>query len=158
MNKLFFFFGIWALLFTGSVSAQSKSDTLKYCIKEGIGVGGYDPVNYFESQTATLGKIEYELTFENIKYRFISEGNKKKFEKAPVKYLPQFGGWCSMTLAMGRATTPKYDNFAIISGKLYLFERTVSVNGKELWLKSPEANEKVAKKNYKSYAASGQIK
>jgi hypothetical protein len=62
-----------------------------------------------------------------------------------------------MTLAMGRATTPKYDNFYIQDGKLWLFERTLSVNGQELWLRDPKANEKVANKNYTSYKRKGKI-
>ena len=59
-----------------------------------------------------------------------------------------------MTLAMGRATTPKYDNFLIKDGRLFLFERTLSVNGKELWLMDPKGNEKLARVTYKKHIAS----
>ncbi len=148
----------FALTLTQVAYAQ-PADTLKYCVAVGnIGVGGYDPVSYFQGQKPLAGKEIFSTVFEGVTYQFDSESNLKNFISNPAKYLPQFGGWCSMTLAMGRATTPKYDNFVVLKGKLYLFERTLSVNGRELWLKDPKANEKIASANYKSYRTTGKIK
>ena len=57
-----------------------------------------------------------------------------------------------MTLAMGRATSPEYTNFYVDEkGKLFLFERTLSVNGKELWLQNINGNKKDASKNYNKH-------
>lgn len=141
------------------VAYSQQADTLKYCVAQGnIGVGGYDPVGYFQGPKPLAGKASISTTFEGVTYLFDSESNLKKFTANPGKYLPQFGGWCSMTLAMGRATTPKYDNFVVLKDKLYLFERTVSVNGRELWLMDPKANEKIASVNYTSYRTTGKIK
>jgi YHS domain-containing protein len=131
-----------------AVDAQSP-DTVRYCITgEAVGVGGNDPVSYFTEGKAVLGKAEHRSEHEGVTYFFVNEKNKKMFLSSPEKYLPQFGGWCSMTLAMGRLTKPKYDNFLVANGKLYLFERTLSVNGKELWLLDPKKNEKLAKAAY----------
>jgi YHS domain-containing protein len=150
------------LLLAGSfvLNAQNTApDTLKYCVVDkNTGVGGYDPVSYHEAKAPLKGLPNIRHVHEGVQYLFASEASRKKFVAAPDKFLPEFGGWCSMTLAMGRATTPTYDNYAIIKGKLYLFERTLSVNGRELWLKDPDANKKVATKNYQSYISSGQIK
>ena len=138
---------------------SQQPDTLKYCINDrNIGVGGLDPLSYFQGATPAAGSETFSTTVEGVTYRFSSETNLKKFNANPTKYLPQFGGWCAMTLAMGRATTPKYDNFVVTGGKLYLFERTVSVNGRELWLKDPKANEKIASTNYTRYRTTGKIK
>ena len=62
-----------------------------------------------------------------------------------------------MTLAMGQATTPKYDNFIIKNDKLYLFERTLSINGREVWKQDPKTHEKTATKNYQLYKTTGKI-
>lgn len=141
------------------VGYSQQADTLKYCVADGsVGVGGHDPVSYFQGTKPLTGRESFSTTFEGVTYQFDSESNLKKFISNPTKYLPQFGGWCSMTLAMGRATTPKYDNFVVLKDKLYLFERTVSVNGRELWLKDPKANEKIASANYLSYRTTGKIK
>jgi YHS domain-containing protein len=146
------------LIICFTINVQAQPDTLKYCVNEsGIGVGGYDPVSYFNNKLLP-GKKEFTYQYEKVNYLFSSIENQKKFKAAPKKYLPQFGGWCSMTLAMGRATTPTYDNFAVLGGKLYLFERTLSVNGRELWLKDPKAHEKTATTNYTSYRVTGKIK
>ena len=154
MKKLFY---LLLLVPTFSI-AQSEPDTLKYCIADGhIGLGGYDPISYFDENKALLGNEEISLEYEHVTYYFFSDKNKAKFLLSPAKYLPAYGGWCSMTLAMGRATTPKYDNFLIRNGQLYLFERTLSVNGRELWERDPKANKASAEKNYSKYVTTGNI-
>ncbi|NOS92228.1 MAG: hypothetical protein HOP30_09925, partial [Cyclobacteriaceae bacterium] len=141
-----------------TIAQESKIDTLKYCLLTAtIGVGGYDPVSYFEG-ISQLGTAQFTAIHDGVTYRFASEKHKIQFKANPIVYLPQFGGWCSMTLAMGRATSPKYDNFLVSQGKLYLFERTLSVNGRELWLKNPIENQKIASKNYKQFKRTGKIK
>ena len=146
---------------TGGFAQGNKNepDTLQYCLRRDlVALGGYDVVSYFELEKPLLGSKDFMAIFEGAEYLFSSDMNKKKFIANPSKYLPMFGGWCSMTLAMGRATTPTYDNFAILSGKLYLFERTLSVNGRELWLKDKKGNEKIATDNYTAYRTTGRIK
>jgi YHS domain-containing protein len=149
---------LFVLLATCSVRAQ-QADTLKYCtLNKDVGVGGYDPVSYFTSGNPVSGDDRISMSYDGVTYRFSSADNKQKFAVDPKRYLPQFGGWCSMTLAMGRATKPVYDNFLVYDGKLYLFERTLSVNGKELCLRDTKVNETIASKNYTSYRTSGKIK
>src|SRR5258705_4293574 len=132
-------------------SQGSKIDTLKYCLgPDHVGVGGVDPVSYFQGK-AQEGLPKFTAIHEGVRYQFVSEKHKKAFVARPSLYLPQFGGWCSMTLAMGRATAPKYDNFLVSEGKLYLFERALSVNGRELWLRDPLRKEKIASKNYAEF-------
>lgn len=150
---------ILSLFFMNYQAMAQSVDTLKYCVGAGgIGVGGYDPVSYFISQSPTRGSEKFTFLFEGVEYRFSSDRNKKEFAGNPQKFLPQFGGWCSMTMVMGRATAPTYTNFLIKDGKFYLFERTLSVNGKELWLKNRTQNEKIAAENYNRYIKSGKIR
>ncbi len=138
-------------------TAQSI-DTLVYCVDHGkVGVGGYDPVSYFKSGKPLPGKVNIALQHDGVEYRFATLENRNAFKSKPESYLPQFGGWCSMTLALGRATRPVYDNFLIRNGKLYLFERTLSVNGKELWLTDPVTNQKKASTNYLALKTRGKI-
>jgi len=134
------------------------ADTLRYCLAEGdLGVGGYDLVNYFVDNSAKLGSPEFKSIYDGVNYQFINKKNKDTFDSNPKDYLPSFGGWCSMTLAMGNTTMPKYDNFKIINGKLYLFERTLSINGQTLWLQDTLSNKKLAHKNYIQYIENGSI-
>jgi YHS domain-containing protein len=123
--------------------------SLKYCTTEAsVGTGTFDPVSYFQSEGPKTGNSSLQHIHDGVTYYFTSDTNLQLFKKDPSRYLPQFGGWCSMTLAMGKTTRPTYTNYLIQDGKLYLFERTLSVNGKELWLKSPKLNYENARKNY----------
>jgi YHS domain-containing protein len=156
MRYTFLFLVLFPLVTHGQTL---KPDTLKYCVNAtSIGVGGFDVVSYFSGDTPVKGDVKYFAVYERVRYLFSSEINRNKFSSAPQEYLPQFGGWCSMTLVLGKATTPTFENFLITSGKLYLFERTLSVNGKELWLKDVERNTALASKNYRQYIVSGSIK
>jgi len=135
------FLGISFSLF----SQNHLGDSLKYCVdKNSVGLGGYDAVSYFESNTPLLGSPKIQANYDGVVYYFSTEINKKTFLSSPEKYLPQFGGWCSMTLVLGKVTRPTYTNFLLHDGKFYLFERTLSVNGRELWLRNSEQNEKIA--------------
>lgn len=137
---------------------QSLPDTLKYCISDSsLGAGGYDLVNYFKINLAVVGSSAFTETYDGVDYYFTSDGNKNLFKENPERYLPAYGGWCSMTLAMGRATQPTYDNFKIINGTLHLFERTLSINGQTLWVTDPDENEKLAGRNYADYLDDGLI-
>jgi hypothetical protein len=136
---------------TAEVRAQDPS--LKYClIDQAVAAGGYDVVSYFVAGKAEQGNRNIVARFDHVTYYFSSDEHRKMFEKQPARFVPQFGGWCSMTLAMGRATKPSYDNFLIRDGKLYLFERTLSVNGRELWLRDPDGNARRAAITYRKYA------
>jgi YHS domain-containing protein len=157
MEKFFF---IVFVLSVYSIHAQStQPDTLKYCVDEGaVGAGGFDLVSYFNVHMAKKGSPEFRTKYDGVTYWFASAENLGTFLSMPSTFLPQFGGWCSMTLAMGRATKPTFDNFLVSSGKLYFFERTLSVNGKELWLTNPQNNEVLASKNYQRLIMSGKVK
>jgi len=141
-----------------STASYGQADSLAFCInKSSVGLGGYDPVSYFKMDSPLQGTTQITADFLDVVYLFSSEENKEQFLKSPEKYLPQYGGWCSMTLAMGRATTPVYDNFLIEDKKLYLFERTLSVNGRELWLQAVDQNKQLAATNYSKYRTTGII-
>ncbi len=121
----------------------------EYCITaDAVGVGGFDPVSYFTSIHPLSGDPKISAKYDGVEYHFNSTINKEVFLRDPRKYLPQFGGWCSMNLVLGKATTPTYTNFLVQDEKLFLFERTLSVNGKELWLKDSHKNEKIAAIKY----------
>lgn len=151
------------IFFLGSIlSLQAQTthpDTLKYCLlNNNLGIGGYDPVSYFLTGKPQKGSSSNSATYDGVQYYFLSNQNKIMFVQNPQKFLPQFGGWCSMTLAMGKATRPTFDNFLIDSGKLYLFERTLSLNGREIWLKDVKTNQHLASSNYETLVTHRRVK
>jgi len=148
---------IFLLLSIVSVDAISQEKTRAYCLDDGVGLGGYDPISYFQNGIPKKGEKSISMTYDEVEYYFSTKENRKAFKNNPDKYLPAFGGWCSMTLVMGRATEPVYDNFIIKEGRLYLFERTLSVNGRTLWVQDHDKHKQLAKDNYNQYIETGKI-
>ncbi len=78
-------------------------------------------VAYFQYE-ATKGNVQYQYTFEGIKYRFHDDENLIKFRRNPEKYVPQYGGFCAYALAKnGKKAGVNPKTFTISDGKLHLF-------------------------------------
>ncbi|MEO8385464.1 MAG: YHS domain-containing (seleno)protein [Betaproteobacteria bacterium] len=82
---------------------------------------GHDPVAYFTIGKHTLGSPAIKATFDGATYRFVNEQHKAMFTADPIKYVPQFGGYCSNGVVYGMAFGGDPDTWQIIDGKLYIF-------------------------------------
>jgi YHS domain-containing protein len=84
---------------------------------------GYDAVAYFTQNAAVKGNPAIKTEHQGVTYRFASEANKAEFIKAPDKYMPQFGGFCTnginYAVPWGAGGGP--DTWRIYRGKLYVF-------------------------------------
>jgi YHS domain-containing protein len=84
------------------------------------GVGGYDPVSYFEGSGPVRGSGRYTVDYQGVTYLFSSEANKAAFEKDPTKYLPAYGGYCAYGVAKGKKFWADPTVWEIVDGALYL--------------------------------------
>ncbi len=86
-----------------------------------VAIKGYDPVAYFTEQRAVKGSEEISHKWLGADWQFSSEKHKKLFTENPVRYAPQYGGFCADGLAYGE-TTSNIDpqSWRIIDDKLYL--------------------------------------
>jgi YHS domain-containing protein len=105
----------------------------EYFEKDGVALGGYDPVSYFTLNKPQQGVAAHAQVHKGSTFWFASEENRKLFTANPEKYAPQFGGYCAFGVARGGykvSTQP--DAFAVVDGKLYL-----NYNGEvqKLWQK-----------------------
>jgi YHS domain-containing protein len=84
---------------------------------------GHDAVAYFKQNDAVRGDPAIKLDHKGVTYRFASEANKAEFQRAPEKYMPQFGGFCSnginYAVPWGGGGGP--NTWRIYRGKLYVF-------------------------------------
>ncbi len=111
----------------------------------GIAIKGYDSVTYFTEARAVKGSPKFSHEFLGETWHFASAGNRDTFVADPVRYAPQYGGYCAGEVhdtAIGTGITTNIDPEAwrIIDGKLYLFYRK---SGAE-WF-GQNSDEKVAK-------------
>lgn len=62
--------------------------------------------------------------------------NKDLFAAAPVKYEPQYGGWCAYAMgAKGEKVSVDPETFKITDGKLFLFYNRFFTNTLKDWNK-----------------------
>ena len=116
----------------------------RFCAPNGIALGGYDVVSYFQASGPVPGKAALFTERNGLSYRFASQANLVAFEADPERYLPTYLGWCSATLSMGRLACPDFTNYKIENGSLLLFERIGFENGLDMWNLDPTASRRSA--------------
>jgi hypothetical protein len=84
------------------------------------GLGGYDPVAYFEKGKPVRGVEGNIVQFKGSIYSFASDKNKMLFEADPAKYLPAYGGYCAYAMALGKKYPADPEVWKLVDGKLYL--------------------------------------
>ena len=106
-------------LFLGAVQASAGEINTGYF--GDVAIKGYDPVAYFTMQSPTIGSEDFAFEWLAATWHFANDEHRQLFAANPVKYAPQYGGYCADGLAYGDTTT-NIDPTAwrIIDGKLYL--------------------------------------
>ena len=140
MKKLFIL-----LFVTTSLVAQNQYNTKKGYVAE-----GYDVVSYFSNDKPVEGSDKFETTFDNVKFKFVSEANLNLFKANPKKYVPQYDGYCAYAIgAKGKKFTVDPNTFEIRDGKLFLFYNKGKTNTLKFWLdQNPDELKQKADKNW----------
>src|SRR5258708_26008494 len=124
-------FAVWIVVLglvvgiAGSAPAGSDSAVPAVNAAEGIGLKGYDPVEYFINGAPTKGSEHYSFAWKGVTYRFASAENLDRFKADPEKYLPQYGGYCAYAKSLDPIARIHPSRWAIVRGKLYLKHRFV---------------------------------
>ena len=102
--------------------------------RDGVALGGYDPVAYFVDREAVAGSPMYQVNWKGAIWRFSSVEHAQLFEEEPERFAPQYGGYSLYGMSRGKAygTDPRV--FDIIDDKLYL-SRNEAV--REIWQRNP---------------------
>jgi YHS domain-containing protein len=84
---------------------------------------GHDAVAYFSRKAAVRGDPAIKLEHKGVTWRFASEAHKAEFQRAPERYMPQFGGFCSngINYAVPWGGGGAENTWRIYRGKLYVF-------------------------------------
>ena len=92
----------------------------EHYINDLVVVGGYDVVAYHTVGKPTMGKAEFEASYQGRTWQFSSMENLDMFNADPAKYAPAYGGWCAAGASKGKKVPTKPDLWAIVDGQLYL--------------------------------------
>ncbi|WP_235890125.1 YHS domain-containing (seleno)protein [Flavobacterium gawalongense] len=83
-----------------TVAQNENSRLTHFNLERKVALQGYDPVAYFKQGKAVKGKKELTASYEGITYNFSIPVNREYFLKNPLKYEPQFGGWCAYAMGI----------------------------------------------------------
>ena len=118
-------------------------------LENGIAIKGYDPVAYFTQNKAVKGSKELAVSHQGITYYFSSAANKETFKANPLKYEPEYGGWCAFAMGdNGEKVSVDPETFKIVNGKLYLFYNRYFTNTLKTWNKDEPNLKKKADANW----------
>jgi YHS domain-containing protein len=98
---------------------------------------GHDPVSYFKRNLPVRGDPAIRADHDGVTYYFSSTANRDDFRADPVRYVPQYGGFCSSGAAFGLKLGSDPTEFVIRDNRLFIFG---DIAGKSAWLIDPEWN------------------
>lgn len=126
------------LVFT-LIRSIAFADPVYNLSKEGVILGGYDAVSYFQGKEPLKGDPKFSTKVGEVTYRFANEANLKEFQKSPSKYEPQFGGWCAYAVADSKSKVevdPK--SYVIQNDRLLLFYNGLWGDTRSKWLNTKD--------------------
>lgn len=104
-----------------SLSSQAlANDPIETGTFNNKAIYGYDTVAYFTQDKAVKGSEDFMTTWRGAEWFFSSKEHMDLFVADPVKYAPQYGGYCAYAMSDGRLVGIDEDAFTILDGKLYL--------------------------------------
>jgi len=112
---------------------------------QGIALKGYDTVSYFTSGGPVLGSANFTEKFNGATYWFANSANRDTFKANPEKYIPAFGGFCAMGLALEQKLDVDPQLWRIVDGALYL---NIHKPAQTRWLEDVKGNIEKANKNW----------
>lgn len=108
---------VFASFFALAAIAKDPVYTARF---SNIAVEGYDPVAYFTQGEPVKGDKKFSLEYNGAQWRFSTAENLAAFEADPVKYAPQFGGYCAWAVSQDYTARGNPKNWTIVEDKLYL--------------------------------------
>ena len=155
-NMLIRLIGLGAILFAlagcTAMTAQNPSGSLKpvNAVADGDDGGvmlkGADVVAYFTQNQYVQGSPQFKSNYQGVTFRFSSAATKALFDQEPMKYQPQYGGYCADGLVYGIPWGGDADTWRMVNGKLYIFG---GAGSRDAWLLDEPRNLALADKYWK---------
>jgi YHS domain-containing protein len=112
----------------------------------GVALHGYDPVAYFAVGAPTVGEARFSAKHNGMIFHFASAVNRDIFIADPTKYEPQFGGFCTMGVALEKKFDGDPEAWLIADdGKLYL---NVNKDVQKKYMENVKGNNEAAYANW----------
>lgn len=112
-------------------ACASKHNNAEVFAVNGVAIRGYDAVAFYSDHKAIPGSSAYEYKWNGASWHFANKIHLDSFSANPVKYAPQYGGYCAYGTAEGHKAPTLPETWTISQGKLY-FNYNNEV--KQLWM------------------------
>jgi YHS domain-containing protein len=115
-------------LFANAVALSGETGATRLILK------GHDPVAYFTDSKPVKGNPNISYDFDEGRYHFASVSHRDQFAADPERYAPQFGGYCTGSLARGVHNEGHPEAWVIVDGKLFVFgapDSTIALQHRE---------------------------
>lgn len=110
-----------AVLALGPALAED-ADTVNTGYFGNLAILGYDPVAYFTESAAVEGSPDYSYDWLGATWQFANEEHREMFIAEPIRFAPQYGGYCTLGTVFGeRSANVDPETWRIVDGRLYLF-------------------------------------
>jgi hypothetical protein len=119
-----------------------------------VAIKGYDTVAYFTEGKAIKGTPEFTVSWHDVQWRFANVRHRDLFASNPERYAPQFGGFCSAGLSMGKKVVADPEQWTIVDGKLYI---NYNRSALESWRQEKAARIHKANVNWSNYLNGGTL-
>ena len=127
---------VFALISAQPAASVGVNDPVVTNTLTGLAISGFDPVAYFVSRTAKIGRANVELWDQGVVWRFTNVGNRAAFAEHPEVYAPRFGGYDPVAIARGVSVPGHPLIWALDRQRLYLF---YSAEARTAFLAEPDA-------------------
>lgn len=111
----------------------------------GVAIKGYDPVAYFTAGRPAKGNSDFSYEWNGAEWRFASAANRDLFKADPVRYAPQYGGYCAWAVSRGYTAGIDPEAWKIVNNRLYL---NYSVKVQAQWAEDIPGNIAKAEENW----------
>lgn len=111
----------------------------------GIALKGFDPVSYFAPSGPVAGNAAISAKHGGATYQFANQQNRDTFTANPAQYIPAYGGFCAMGVALEQKLDINPQLWRVVDGKLYL---NVHKEAQTRWLEDVKGNLTRADKNW----------
>ncbi len=132
---------VWLLAASTSALAFDPVSTSFF----GGAIGGYDTTAYFTQGKPVRGDKAYRAKWKGAEWRFASAAARDRFLANPAASAPQFGGYCTNAMSMGKVVDGDPEIWRLHDGKLYLF---YAESGREKFDADPAAMIDKATRNW----------
>lgn len=101
-------------------SSASLASANEIYATDGVAIHGFDAVAYFTDHKPVKGNKAFSASYKGATFHFVSAEHRDAFIGDPVRYAPQYGGYCAYGTARGYKAPTEPQAFTVVNDKLYL--------------------------------------